>query len=58
MRINLETLVVVIFAFDNRLRELNGTFTIVYLANEKLKIIRHMIGSILIWKTFISLQFV
>ena len=51
--INLETLVVAIFAFDNLLRELNGTFTIVYLAYEKLMIIRHMIGSILILKTFI-----
>ena len=29
--------------------------TIVYLAIEKLKVIRHMVGSILIWKTFISL---
>ena len=48
--INFEILVVVIFAFDKFLRELNVTFTIVNLANEILKIIRHMIGSILIFK--------
>ena len=51
--INLETLVVVIFAFDNLLREFDGTLTIVYLANENLKIIQHMIWGSLIWKTFI-----
>ena len=31
--INLETVVFVIFAFDNILRELNGTFTIAYFAS-------------------------
>ena len=36
--INLETLVVDIFAIYNLLRELNEFFTIVYLVNEKFKI--------------------
>ena len=43
--ITLDTLVVVIFAFDNLLRVLNGTFTIVYVANEIHKVVRHIFYS-------------
>ena len=54
----LQTLVVIVSAFNKFWRELNVTFTFVYLANQilVLNIIHHMVRFILIWKTFTSLN--